>query len=237
MDPQLFFTECRDILDAHHDRRERIIKVSRDITAQSKKMIFALHRATQGNSNDKFKDVDKKQQEIMLLFKKLAVDIQDLNYHRYAKSFSGAFEEFIEAVAFYHFLIHQTVITKDQVDDYFKEAGQQWLPVKTQDYILGLADFTGELMRYAIYVVSAGKYDQAMIICKLLNKIDIDFELIAASYLPLLFKKMGALKGSIKKVEQACYTFQIRGSEYPKEMYLSIIKDHQDQYEQQQQQN
>ncbi|KAI9252072.1 hypothetical protein EDC94DRAFT_526139 [Helicostylum pulchrum] len=90
-------------------------------------------------------------------------------------------------------------------------------------------------MRYAIYVVSAGKYDQAMIICELLNKIDVDFELIAASYLPLLFKKMGALKGSIKKVERACYTFQIRGSEYPKEMYLSIIKDHQDQYEQQQQ--
>jgi hypothetical protein len=30
----------------------------------------------------------------------------------------------------------------------------------------------------------------------------IDFELIASSYLPQLFKKMGALKGSIKKVEQ-----------------------------------
>lgn len=134
-------------------------------------------------------------------------------------------------------------------------------------------------MRYAIYVVSTGRYDQAMAICILLRKIDIgnnvrigiwatcilshfstiDFELIASSYLPVLFKKMGALKGSIKKVEQgnyhastylfqqsspsnvssnliACYTFQIRGSEYPKEMYLAIIKDHQDKYEQQQQQ-
>jgi hypothetical protein len=28
-------------------------------------------------------------------------------------------------------------------------------------------------MRYAIYVVSSGKYDQAMIICKLLRKIDL----------------------------------------------------------------
>ncbi|KAI9363203.1 Translin [Pilaira anomala] len=239
MDPQIFFTECRDILDAHHDRRERIIKVSRDITALSKKMIFALHRATttQANSNDKFKEADKKQQEIILLFKKLANDIQGLNYHRYAKSFSGAFEEFIEAIAFHHFLLHQTVITKDQVDDYFKdkETGEQWVPVRDQDYILGLADFTGELMRYAIYIVSTGRYDQAMVICDVLNKIDIDFELIAASYLPVLFKKMGALKGSIRKVEQACYTFQIRGSEYPKEMYLTIIKDHQEQYEQQQQ--
>jgi hypothetical protein len=32
------FETIRDELDAHHDRRERIIKASRDITANSKKM-------------------------------------------------------------------------------------------------------------------------------------------------------------------------------------------------------
>ena len=32
------FEAFRTELDAHHDRRERIIKVSRDITAASKKM-------------------------------------------------------------------------------------------------------------------------------------------------------------------------------------------------------
>ena len=31
-------------LDEHHDRRERVIKASRDITASSKKVIFALQR-------------------------------------------------------------------------------------------------------------------------------------------------------------------------------------------------
>ncbi|CAO3614161.1 unnamed protein product [Mucor fragilis] len=236
LDPQAFFTESRNILDAHHDRRERIIKASRDITALSKKMIFALHRAIQANnSNPNYKEADQRQKEIIALFKKLAGDIQGLHYHRYSRSFSGGFEEFIEAIAFYHFLIHKTVITKEQVDGYFKdEQGQMWVPVKTEDYILGLADFTGELMRYAIHVVSTGKYDQAMVICKLLRKIDLDFDMIATSYMPQLSKKLGTLKGSIKKVEQACYTFQIRGSEYPKEMYLTIIKNHQDQYEQEQ---
>ncbi|KAL7318049.1 hypothetical protein PS15m_004322 [Mucor circinelloides] len=236
LDSQAFFTESRNILDSHHDRRERIIKVSRDITALSKKMIFALHRAIQANNNSpNYKEADQRQKEIIALFKKLAVDIQGLHYHRYSRSFSGGFEEFIEAIAFYHFLIHKTVITKEQVDGYFKdEQGQMWVPVKTEDYILGLADCTGELMRYAIYVVSTGKYDQAMVICKLLRKIDLDFDIIATSYMPQLSKKLGALKGSIKKVEQACYTFQIRGSEYPKEMYLTIIKNHQDKYEQEQ---
>jgi len=32
------FTAFRDELDEHHDRRERVIKCSRDITALSKKM-------------------------------------------------------------------------------------------------------------------------------------------------------------------------------------------------------
>lgn len=100
----------------------------------------------------------------------------------------------IEAIAFYHFLVHQNVITKEQVDALFKENDVPWLHVKVEDYvsfllstggintekwgvgvfnqILGLADFTGELMRYAIQVVSAGNYDQAMLICKVLRKMD-----------------------------------------------------------------
>lgn len=38
------FDTFRAELDEHHDRRERIIKASRDITAASKKIIFTLHR-------------------------------------------------------------------------------------------------------------------------------------------------------------------------------------------------
>lgn len=36
------FEGFRSELDEHHDRRERIIKASRDITAQSKKMLVAI---------------------------------------------------------------------------------------------------------------------------------------------------------------------------------------------------
>jgi predicted translin family RNA/ssDNA-binding protein len=33
-------------LDAKHDKHERLVKLSRDITAESKKVIFLLHRIT-----------------------------------------------------------------------------------------------------------------------------------------------------------------------------------------------
>jgi hypothetical protein len=37
------FEGFRDELDQHHDRRERLIKISRDITALSKKMYAAFY--------------------------------------------------------------------------------------------------------------------------------------------------------------------------------------------------
>jgi hypothetical protein len=36
---QSMFEGFRDQIDKHHDRRERIIKASRDVTAHSKKML------------------------------------------------------------------------------------------------------------------------------------------------------------------------------------------------------
>ncbi|KAI8139492.1 Translin [Fennellomyces sp. T-0311] len=119
MDIIQFFTHSRDVLDAHHDRRERVIKVSRDITAQSKKMVFALHRAAQHGNN--YKEAKSKQAEIMGLFRQLAPEVTGPNYHRYVRSFAGGFEEFIEGVAFLHYLEHRTMVTKGQIDQLFRE--------------------------------------------------------------------------------------------------------------------
>ena len=41
---QAAFEVYREEIDAHNDRRERLIKASRDVTGLSKKLIFLLHR-------------------------------------------------------------------------------------------------------------------------------------------------------------------------------------------------
>ncbi|KAI7847487.1 Translin [Circinella umbellata] len=232
MDIIPFFTEARNVLDAHHDRRERVIKVSRDITAQSKKMVFALHRAAQRGGKN-YNEAKFKQDEIIKLFQKLSIEVVGPNYYRYARSFAGGFEEFIEGVAFLYYLEHNTLIKKNEIDQLFQdENGNQWLYVRDEDFILGIADFTGELMRHAIHIITTGNYDQSLEICRFLRQINIDCDIVAGSTLPQLNKKMGALRSSIAKVERACYAFQIRGSEYPKEMYQQIIRDVQSRYDQ-----
>jgi len=41
---QAFFQICSKKLDEHNDRHERLVKLSRDITIESKRIIFLLHR-------------------------------------------------------------------------------------------------------------------------------------------------------------------------------------------------
>jgi predicted translin family RNA/ssDNA-binding protein len=86
MDLNTIFTQIRDKLDAHYDRRERLIKISRDITALSKKMIFSLHRI-QGDISSLpagiQKEVDQREAEIQQLLEKAKPDIQGANAYRY----------------------------------------------------------------------------------------------------------------------------------------------------------
>lgn len=85
MDLNGIFTQIRDKLDSHYDRRERLVKISRDITALSKKMIFSLHRVQGGvNSLPKGieKEVDSREKEIQSLLEKAKPDVQGANAYR-----------------------------------------------------------------------------------------------------------------------------------------------------------
>jgi predicted translin family RNA/ssDNA-binding protein len=86
MDLNSIFTQFRDKLDAHYDRRERLIKISRDITSLSKKMIFSLQRI-QGEVTALppgiQKEVDQREGEIRKLLQKAEPDVQGANAYRY----------------------------------------------------------------------------------------------------------------------------------------------------------
>jgi len=86
MDLNTIFTQIRDKLDAHYDRRERLIKISRDITAASKKMIFSLQRV-QGDVNSLpkgiQKEVESKERDIQNLLEKAKLDVEGANAYRY----------------------------------------------------------------------------------------------------------------------------------------------------------
>ncbi|KAL5117686.1 hypothetical protein ACEQ8H_004434 [Pleosporales sp. CAS-2024a] len=149
------FEEFRKELDEHHDRRERTIKASRDITAASKKIIFTLQRvrsvgqplpAFVNKNNAQYWDMIKNQ------YTSICADLQGLNAYRYSHNITGGNQELMEALSFQHYLETQCVITYDEaqkkIASMCSERGA--VSLTPDDYVLGICDMTGELMRFSI---------------------------------------------------------------------------------------
>lgn len=77
------FTSFRAELDQSQAQRERIVKTSRDITALSKQMIFALHRVSSGKDwNAVKREVEQKLKDLRTLFAKVQDEVKGQDFWR-----------------------------------------------------------------------------------------------------------------------------------------------------------
>ncbi|KAB8226655.1 Translin family-domain-containing protein [Aspergillus novoparasiticus] len=222
------FETFRNELDEHHDRRERLIKISRDITALSKKIIFSLQRIRKLNAplpENITKETQSRFTQIQSLFTNALPDLTGPNKWRYQRQLSGAIQEYIEALSFHHYLTSQTLITLPEVRTKLPAE----ILVTEEDYLLGLFDLTGEMMRFAVTALSAGSVaseEKKMGLSREQNGIVVDlremrslFEGLSVSgrhnLIKDLGKKMDVMQGSVEKVERAAYGILVRGSERP----------------------
>ncbi|KAB8254469.1 Translin family-domain-containing protein [Aspergillus pseudonomiae] len=216
------FETFRNELDEHHDRRERLIKISRDITALSKKIIRKLNAPLPENIT---KETQSRFTQIQSLFTNALPDVTGPNKWRYQRQLSGAIQEYIEALSFHHYLTTQTLITLPEVCTKLPAE----ILVTEEDYLLGLFDLTGEMMRFAVTALSAGSVasdEKKMGLSREQNGIVVDlremrslFEGLSVSrrhnLIKDLGKKMDVMQGSVEKVERAAYGILVRGSERP----------------------
>ncbi|KAG3178892.1 hypothetical protein PC129_g25471, partial [Phytophthora cactorum] len=131
----------------HHDSREGIIKATRDVTAQSKKIIFSLQRVKQLNKDAPphiQQDIDTRLEEISKRLNGVAPDLQSINRYRYTSP-PRCLDEFVEALSFANYLRHQTLITPEES----QAAMPADLALTPHDYMYGVLDLFGELMRFA----------------------------------------------------------------------------------------
>ncbi|KAI1940481.1 hypothetical protein LOZ58_003268 [Ophidiomyces ophidiicola] len=237
------FSYFRTELEQHHDRRERVIKASRDITALSKKIIFALHRLRNlgGTIPENIaKENTERFAQIDALFKSLVLDLSGINAWRYEYQLTWGIQEYIEALSFQYYAENQRLISLDVV----RGSLPPEILVTETDYVLGLFDLTGELMRFAITnigkggprsqttlaganVDGSGESAQSNFVSESAAEgIMVDLRELRAMFEKLnvprghslnkeLAKKMEVMQASVEKVEQAAYGFLIRGRERP----------------------
>ena len=92
------------------------------------------------------------------------------------------------------------------------------------EYMLGIADLTGEMMRMAISSVGQGNLDLPFQLCEFLRLV-LDAFVSYGNVSRELNRKLWTLKQSVQKVENACYTLQVRGSEIPKHMLADMLSN------------
>ncbi|KAF9185121.1 hypothetical protein BGZ51_002937 [Haplosporangium sp. Z 767] len=120
------------------------------------------------------------------------------------------------------------------------------LSVTDEDYLLGIADLTGELMRLAINTLgqsllstpqdqdsSNGPFlpspeERVQQILFFLRNIKGGFDGLSLTKMSPISKKMGVLNQSLNKIEMACYNVKVRGAEYPPEILRQMLMSGQD---------
>ncbi|KAL8773698.1 MAG: hypothetical protein Q9209_001466 [Squamulea sp. 1 TL-2023] len=247
------FENFRNELDEHQDRRERIIKASRDITALKYShsngeppispqapsnprlklnSIYRVRNLRQPVSPPIAKETSTRYDSIKELFATIAPDLQGINSWRYQKQISGGCQEYVEAISFHHYLETQRLITHQEAQALIPGG----IELTVDDYVLGLFDLTGELMRFAITNIATNgalprggtaahnSEEKGRDILMDLRQIRTSFESLDTSSGPSdwsylkndIEKKMEVMRQSVGKVEYAAYGMIIRGRERPK---------------------
>ncbi|KAI1474485.1 Translin [Daldinia eschscholtzii] len=217
------FESFRDELDEHHDRRMRIGKVSRDVTALSKKIIFSLQRVRKLNEPLPPRiqaDVDERLKEIAGHLTTIESDVTGMNRYRYPLI---CLEEFVEAISFSHYLQYQKLLTPSQA----QEALPAEITLTAPDYLFGIFDLTGEMMRFATAVTALsgsmpgsgtkGSDDDRTILNDLQDVSSMLQICPPAGGKPSIYaKKLDIMIEQVLKVERVGYGITVRGNERPK---------------------
>ncbi|XP_029464507.1 translin-associated protein X [Rhinatrema bivittatum] len=239
-------------LDTRHDKYERLVKLGRDITIESKRTIFLLHRITSSpNKEEILTESESKLDVVRQKIKQIAQELVGEDMYRYHRAFTPGLQEYVEAITFQYFIKTRNLMSIEEInkqlifssEDELKELKaisphspekpssdlrekqqHHWsLQVTPVDYLLGVADLTGELMRMCIGGIGNGDIEIPFELSQFLRQIYDGFSYIGNTGPYEISKKLYTLKQSLSKVENACYTLKVRGSEIPKHMLADVF--------------
>ena len=246
------FSEYRGELDARHDKHERLVKLSRDTTIHSKRAIFLLHRAASEEDSEERRELllDEGKDKICEVFQFLratAVELHGSDPWQHAAAYSPGIQEFVEALSYYVFLRQGQLLSVDEAQQWMSfpeeeiegermEGGAEaeatesesekkvlvQVPLSELNYVLAIGDLTGELMRMCITAVGAGQQEVPFQVLPLIRAIYCGFHSLPPVSKTILHK-LHTLRSSLSKIENACYTLRIRGSEIPQHTISDVF--------------
>ena len=118
------------------------------------------------------------------VWRKVAEELRTEDDYQFVRAYSPGLQEWVEALSFYHFLRHEKIISHQDTADQLRFSSADTEPpsclrvtVPQSEYVLGLADLTGELMRNAINALGSGDLEVGLgwtgLIPQLINVISL----------------------------------------------------------------
>lgn len=217
------FDGFRRQLDCQHDKHERLVKLSRDLTIASKRAIFSLQRANLSSKDScaaALAEADKQLDATAGgVLRSLAEELRSVEARRYSSAYSPGMQEWVEARTLYQFVASRTLPGPAALDEYLRfddgESQQLSLDLWPVDYLLGVADLGGELMRLAINSAASGNHEAPLFLRDFTREVQCHFAQLDWRAVPGrgLGSKYRVLRSTLEKMEMACYQLALRGSE------------------------
>jgi predicted translin family RNA/ssDNA-binding protein len=163
------------------------------------------------------RDIETRTADIKLALETIEADVQGINRYRYEWQLQ-CLEEYIEAISFAHYLQHQTIISAEDA----AKAIPADIELTPHDYMFGLFDLFGEMMRFATVTTAhtgalagAGSASGRTILSDI-HELSSSFEILPRQTDRAYTQKLEAMRTSVRKVEKLGYGLAIRGTERPR---------------------
>jgi len=184
------FQDMRKEYHQNDQLRENLIKKSRDLLKMSKQIIYAVHKGDMSKCGANSK-------KALVVLKELKDIIKKSPVLEFAGAFKSAVEEYAEAMIYYNFVKNGKMVS-------YKS-----LKVNSEIYLMGLSDFTGELVRKAVFLAGKGEVDKVIKIKDLVDEIYgemLGFDLRNSE----LRRKFDSIKYNLRKLEDLVLDLQIK---------------------------
>jgi len=178
------FSEIRDELSEFEKKRETVIASSRDVIHLSKLVIYSVLRDDMPKAESLSSDMKGK---VKL--------IPEGDYDTGMRDV--ALQEYVEALALLYFVKDNKIPTRGDLD------------VDTNNYLMGLCDFVGELVRLAVNKVVEKDYAYALKVKSVVEDLYGEFLQFDLRNGPLR-KKADSLRWNLKKLEEIALDISTR---------------------------
>lgn len=184
-----FFSQLKKDYDAYILRRQKIISVSNKVLSLAKQAIFSLHRDEIRQAENYLKIAEGLLINLKKLFSKNIALEDEGNY-------KAALEEYVEAKLFWQ------ILKVGRISKIKK------LKLNFDDYLAGICDLTGEILRKIVLLATSGENQKAIQLKEIIAK--IISELVKFDLTGYLRHKYDEAKRNLKRAEEIIYEIKVR---------------------------